>query len=478
MIPDLKPYPAMKESSVPWLGRVPKHWETRRAKYSLREADERSVSGQEELLSVSHITGVTSRREKNVTMFLAASNVGHKLCRPGDIVINTMWAWMAALGVSGRVGLVSPSYGVYRQRPRSRLVPGYVDRLLRTEAYRAEYVRRSTGINSSRLRLYPEQFLSLPMIQPPEAEQVAIVRFLDHADRRIRRFIVAKKKLIALLNEEKQAIIHHAVTRGLDPNVRLKPSGIEWLGDVPAHWAVVPTKRACSLLRDGTHLPPPRQASGFPLLSVRNIVGDRFARRLDDSHISEDHFNELCRSFLPRANDVLLAVVGATLGKVATIPEMEPFQIQRSLALLRPRPDLLDFRFLAAFLRGPAFQRALWETVAFSAQPGIYLNTLGAFCVPVPPLSEQHRIVARLEGETAHMSSAIVDVERELCLVGEYRTRLIADVVTGKLDVREAAARLPDGAPEPEPLEDSDDIAGAVDEAESAHDDTEGETDA
>ena len=151
----LDPNVRLKPSGVEWLGDVPAHWGVQRAKFFFREADERSTTGTEELMSVSHITGVTPRK-KSVTMFLAESNMGYKLCRPGDIVINTMWAFMAALGVARQNGLVSPSYGVYRPLNTERLNYDYIDLLLRTEAYRTNYLIRSTGITSSRLRLYPE----------------------------------------------------------------------------------------------------------------------------------------------------------------------------------------------------------------------------------------------------------------------------------------------------------------------------------
>jgi type I restriction enzyme S subunit len=174
-----------------------------RAKVLLREVDQRSETGDEELLSVSHKTGVTPRREKTVSMFLAKSNVGHKLCRPGDVVVNTMWAWMAAVGVSKNSGLVSPSYGVYRPHTVGLLRDQYLDELLRTPNYRDEFVVRSTGITSSRLRLYPDEFLKIPLPVPPPDEQAAIVRYLNNADRRIRHYIRAKQKLITLLAERR-----------------------------------------------------------------------------------------------------------------------------------------------------------------------------------------------------------------------------------------------------------------------------------
>jgi type I restriction enzyme, S subunit len=178
----LKPYPEYKDSGLPWLGKIPAHWHERRAKYFFHEVDERSGTGQEELLSVSHLTGVSPRSQKNVTMFKAESYVGHKLCQAGDLVINTMWAWMAALGVARQTGIVSPSYAVYRPIRSNLLLHDFVDHLLRTKPYASEYVCRSTGIRSSRLRLYPEKFLDIPIICPSYEEQEQILSFLQMKD--------------------------------------------------------------------------------------------------------------------------------------------------------------------------------------------------------------------------------------------------------------------------------------------------------
>ena len=242
----------------------------------------------------------------------------------------------------------------------------------------------------------------------------------------------------------KRQIIHRAVTRGIDPTVPLKPTGIPWLGDIPTHWEVMPVKRACSLIRDGTHLPPPRTATGFPLLSVRNIINGRLVRRPDDSLVSKENFDKLNASFVVRPNDVLMAIVGATLGKVAVVEDIGPFQIQRSVAIFRPRPAILAHDFFATFLRSPRLQQHLWQSVAFSAQPGIYLGFVANIPVPVPPTTvEQVSICERLKEEVSPVNTAINHLEREISLLREYRTRLVADVVTGKLDVRTAARHLP-----------------------------------
>ena len=211
----LDPNALLKPSGVQWLGDVPAHWEVRRAKFLYREADERSSTGSEELMSVSHKTGVTPRKQ-NVTMFLAESNVGYKICRPGDIVINTMWAYMAALGVAQQEGMVSPSYGVYRPLYYESLNHDYIDLLLRTETYRTEYLTRSTGITDSRLRLYPESFLGIPLLYPPLSEQATIVENLDRATAGIDAAIARARRQIELLEEYRTRLIADVVTGKID----------------------------------------------------------------------------------------------------------------------------------------------------------------------------------------------------------------------------------------------------------------------
>lgn len=212
----LSPNVRLKDSGVEWLGDVPEHWDVRPAKYFYREVDERSESGLEELLSVSHITGVTPRSQKNITMFMAESNVGHKICRPGDLVINTMWAWMAALGIAQQTGVVSPSYAVYRPWQNSRLSGDYADRLLRTAPYKSEYICRSTGIRLSRLRLYPEQFLRIKLLCPPPEEQQDILAFVERETAQASRAGEVAANEILLLRELRTRLIVDVVTGKLD----------------------------------------------------------------------------------------------------------------------------------------------------------------------------------------------------------------------------------------------------------------------
>jgi type I restriction enzyme S subunit len=403
-------YPNYRQLKMRWLPAVPEHWNEQRAKTFFREVDERSKTGQEELLSVSHLTGVTPRSQKKVTMFKAASYVGSKLCRPGDIVINTLWAWMAALGASRHVGIVSPAYGVYRPHRADSFNPAYLDYLLRTRAYVAEYIGRSTGIRSSRLRLYPNQFLDIALIQPPRPEQDQIVAYLRAQDAHIARFIKTKRDLIKLLTEQKLRIIDHAVTRGLDSSVALKASGIEWLGEVPEHWRVERLKWVCRFTYGDSLSDANRRQGNVPVYGSNGPVG----------------MHDVANAAGP------CIVIGrkGSFGKV-NYSESDLFAIDTTY-FVDKKCTKANIRWLYYLLIWCRLDRISKD----SAVPGLdrtdALNTL----VPVPDGAEQERIAKWLDIETAEVNDAITKVEDEITLLREYRDRLIADVVTGQVDVR------------------------------------------
>ncbi len=212
----LDPNVEMKPSGVEWIGEIPANWEVRRNKRVFHERDDRSGTGDEELLTVSHITGVSPRSEKkNVGMFLAGNMEGYKLCSAGNLVINTMWAWMGALGISNFDGIVSPSYNVY-QLKSSEYLPKYYDYLYRTPNHVNEIIRWSKGIWSSRWRLYPDAFFNMYTITPTFREQTQIANYLDRKTKQIDHLVATEQKKIDLLKEYRQSLISEAVTGKID----------------------------------------------------------------------------------------------------------------------------------------------------------------------------------------------------------------------------------------------------------------------
>lgn len=205
----LNPDAPLRDSGVEWLGEIPAHWKIENTKWLFEEIDDRSDDGTEELLTVSHLTGVTKRSEKDVNMFLAESNEGYKRCRAGDLVINTLWAWMGAMGVARQDGIVSPAYNVYR--PIQSFDPSYVDHLVRTPLFVAEITRYSKGVWSSRMRLYPEGLYEASMPVPPRAEQTQIVHSIADQVRHMDALHDATKETVALLDERRTALIARAV---------------------------------------------------------------------------------------------------------------------------------------------------------------------------------------------------------------------------------------------------------------------------
>ena len=205
---------ALRDSGVPWLGEIPAHWETERSKWLFRERDQRSTTGEGDLLTVSHLTGVTPRSQKNVNMFEAATKEGYRICLSGDLVINTMWAWMGAMGVSPVDGIVSPAYNVYE--PGARLYPGYVAALTRLPVFAQEVTRYSKGVWSSRLRLYPQGFFAISLPVPPLTEQREIAAHIESRTRRLDELRSATRATTALLRERRAALIAAAVSGHLD----------------------------------------------------------------------------------------------------------------------------------------------------------------------------------------------------------------------------------------------------------------------
>ncbi|MDC0833713.1 restriction endonuclease subunit S [Geitlerinema sp. CS-897] len=438
-------YPEYKDSGVEWLGEIPKHWEAKQVKRITRYHKQGYYTNQDYLDEGIKLARITDIDDSGKVSFenmpfveLTDSEVEAFRLKDGDFLF-------ARSGTIGRFGLV--------RNPEKSIFASYLI-LFRFREADPEFLRfyfsclyfkeslKKTLHGGANKNVHAENIKEQILICPPEREQRSLAQFLDYKTAQIDALIAKKEELLERLAEKRTALISEAVTKGIDRTVPMKDSGIEWLGEIPAHWSIIRLKHLCSLLRDGTHLPPPRVSDGIPLLSVRNIVNGEFINLEDDSLISEESFEELNKSFCVQKGDLLLAIVGATLGKVALVKEMPPFAIQRSLAVLRMKPEKMYAKFMIYFIRSSRFQKLLWSNIGYSAQPGIYLGTLGNFHSILPSLDEQIEIVNYINQAVRQLDDFKKKVEIAIETLKEYRTALITNAVTGKIDVRQV--EIPD----------------------------------
>ncbi len=461
MIAKYTAYSAMKDSGVEWLGEVPDHWEVRRLKNCLEingialpeDADPDYTFDYVDIGSVG--TGELNKKPERL-QFKNSPSRARRVLRSGDTIVSTVRTYLKAVWhVDALDSDLIASTGFAVLTPRPELFPRFVSYFCQSDPFTDRVTAESVGI------AYPAidetTLATFEVSIPPSSEQVSIVQFLDHIDRRIRRYIRAKQKLIALLEEQKQAIIHQAVTGQIDvrtgrPYPAYKPSGREWLGKVPGHWEVRRSKRTFTprqeLARPNDIQLSATQAYGvIPQEEYEKRVGRKVVKILHHleqrRHVEVDDFVISMRSFqggLERA--------------------WESGCIRSSYIVLKAATELVVGYFGHLF-KSVGYIAALQSTANF-IRDGQDLN-FENFCrvaVPFPPKKEQQLIAETLDRVTMCTGSAIERSHREIGLLQEYRNRLIADVVTGKLDVREAAARLP----ELDPLVEEDvDDAGDTD---------------
>ena len=434
----LRPYPAYRDSGVEWLGEIPQHWTLQRTK---RLMWERSSKGfpDEPLLAATQTRGVVRKEEYEHRTVLALQDLHLlKLVCERDFVIS-LRSFQGGIEYARQRGIISPAYTVLR--PRDETDHAYLACLFKSRPYIDQLRLCVTGIRQGQNVDY-EKLARSPLPYPPHTEQTAIARFLSHADRRIRRAIRAKEQLIALLGEQKQALIHDAVTGRTDvrtgqPYPTYKDSGVEWLGEVPEHWEVGRLKAL---------LCPVDQRSNDgkeTLLSLRRdhgvvIYAEHFAHPPQARSLvgyKQVRAGELVVNRL-QANNGL--VFNSTLNGLVS-PDYSVFESKVPVQM----------RYLSDLLRTPVF-RAHFRRQSTGLGTGtagflrVYDDDFLGTRVALPSIDEQAAIVAHLDDATSTFARATRLLRSQIERLKEYRTRLIADVVTGKLDVREAAASLPD----------------------------------
>ncbi|EIQ7158221.1 MULTISPECIES: restriction endonuclease subunit S [Citrobacter] len=430
-----KAYPEYKDSGVEWLGEVPNHWKTVSIS-RLFSRIKRTGYTEKELLSVYRDYGVIPKSSRDDNNNKPSEDLSpYQLVEPNDLVMNKMKAWQGSIAISEYEGIVSPAYFVYK--PNNVLFelahPRYVHYLLRNPIYVTQYLSRSKGIRVNQWDLDPDEFRNIELLLPDKTEQEKIYSFLDHETAKIDNLIEKQQQLIELLKEKRQAVISHAVTKGLNPDVPMKDSGVEWLGEVPAHWTVSTIKHISTFI--GTGGTPKNSESftdddGIDWFSPGDFNGSLSLRYAKKKITTQAVSNGDAKSY-PKDSIVVIGI-GATLGKVAFVEH--EFSCNQQINIITPSKTV-DHKYLTYSLLNQVEQ--MKQSSNASTIGIMNQEKTKQIWIAVPPKDEQIKIVSVLSQKEIEFDELLKKSEYQILLLQERRTALISAAVTGKIDVRD-----------------------------------------
>jgi type I restriction enzyme S subunit len=431
-------YPKYKDSGVEWLGQVPEHWGVRKIRWLFeikkRIADELGF----DVFSITQ-QGIRVKDLDSNDGQISMDYSKYQLVEVGDFAMNHMDLLTGGVDIAATRGVTSPDYRVCTTRDYStchdRFFLGLFQMCYRNKIF---YGFGQGSSQLGRWRMPTEQFNDFVFPLPPLAEQTAIAAFLDRETEKIDALVAEQRRLMELLKEKRQAVISHAVTRGLNPAAPLKPSGIEWLGDVPAHWKVSRLKHATSRIVDCPH-ETPTLTEGGDHLTIRTSDIDQGAffpdrmRAVDET----EYFNRIRREPLLR-DDIVYSREGGRWGHAALVPEEGRFCLGQRMMQFRAStqfvPDFLMWHLNTknVYVQGDV------DTVG-AASPHVNVETIRNYRIVAPPFAEQADIVAYLKNELSKFDTLTAEAQRAIDLLQERRTALISAAVTGQIDVRHLA---------------------------------------
>lgn len=415
-------YPAYKDSGVEWIDEIPKHWEMKRLKYLLNELNIRSETGNEELLSLSKYNGVIPKSSLGERAGGAESLVGYKVVKENHLVINKMQAVNGLIAVSKLTGITSPDYSVYFVKAESKLNVNFLCHLILQPQYLAEFKRRVTGVMEGFIRLYTDDLYNVFISLPPIQEQTAIATFLDKKSAKIDHVVAQKEKMIALLKERKQIIIQDLVTgkkvwndalnSWTEPD-EVKDSGVEWIGEIPAHWVVRRFKLLCNISTGSKNTEDKKENGEFPF-----FVRSQNVERID--------------TYTFEGEAILTAGDGAGVGKVFHYVN-ERFDFHQRVYKFSNFKSI-NGKYLFFYLQSNFYNVAL-NGEAKSTVDSLRLRLIQDFLVSFPSLKEQTSIVNYIESQSAKIDKAIALQEQQIEKLKELKSTLINSAVTGKIKV-------------------------------------------
>lgn len=429
-------YPEYAPVEADWLGVVPQEWNVIPVGRLFRRK-KRTGFTEKELLSVYRDYGVIPKSSRDDNNNKPSEDLSpYQLVLPGDLVMNKMKTWQGSIAVSEFEGIVSPAYFVYEPLPKlyQLAYPKYVHYLLRNPIYVAQYLRRSKGIRVNQWDLDPDEFQKIELLLPSKLEQQKIANFLDHETTKIDTLIEKQQQLIKLLKEKRQAVISHAVTKGLNPNAPMRDSGVEWLGEVPEHWAVCKLSYRYEVLL-GKMLDE-KKISGYFLGSYLRNTDVQWGKINMEGLPKMDFRPEEAERFSVKTGD-LLVCEGGEIGRCAVWSEETNCFYQKALHRLRPRESCKDFpKYMFYVLFDAVHQERFNAGAAKATIAHLPAENFRQYRFAYPPMNEQEHISKFLDDQTKKFDFLEEKARMQIELLTERRSALISATVTGKIDVR------------------------------------------
>ena len=414
---------------------------------------------------MSQIHGLVESSKIDTWRLRSESYAGGKLCETGDLVLNRLKAHLGVFAHASIPGVISPDYTVFR--PINNIDVRYFEHLYKTPAYKTELRKHTKGIVEGFWRLYSDDFYDLRVIVPPKDEQSKIVAYLDSYNRRIRRLIRNKRRLIGLLSEQKQAIINRAVTRGLNPDAPMKPTGIDWMPEVPVHWEVKRLKQLSDVLFSNVDKHSHEGETPVWLCNYTDVYKNDFIGP-EIEFMSATATSAEIERFRLQFGDVMITKDSEAwndIGVPAIVTNtLDGVLCGYHLIIIRVNSDELLPLFLFRALTAPAVAQQLYVEATGVTRYGLSKLAIKNLLLPCPPVDEQLAVAGAIASALESLDASIGRIRSEITLISEYRERLIADVVTGKLDVR----HIKIAAPADEPVSDEDEGLDEEPEADDA----------
>lgn len=386
-------------------------------------------------IDISSVESGTGRTSTEDFEFGNAPSRARRRLRSGDVFVSTVRTYLKAIGYcEERANDLICSTGFAVLRAGQSVCPRFLYHWCSSEPFVAEVVSRSTGVSYPAINA--SEIGQLPLPAMPLEEQRRIADFLDRKTAEIDALIAKKERMIALLNEKRQAVLMHGVTSGVGASLSTVPTGSQWLRTMPSHWKGLPLKRLVATpITDGPHETPTLVAEGVPFLSAEAVSNGRLDFALMRGFISLDDHRLFCRKCKPRRDDVLLCKSGATTGKVAIVTTDEEFSVWSPLALIRAHPEKLLPRFIYHAITARYVQTQIQNLWSFGTQPNIGMNVIERLWIAVPPMQEQETIARWIDSSLSESDHMVNRLVRSMALLREYRQALISEAVSGRVDM-------------------------------------------